>query len=172
MIIQSLNFTHSQIENSRDVFAAAANAKKDNDESEDEDNEDEGFQNQENNEQNHDAAMNEEPKGQVSQSNEQKITAAANPNAMEEEPEDIQYAWEHLELARVFTEKKLNKFKDEGKIDEVSKVMKFLSIIHTKLGDANCYQENFKEALGDYENCLNLRKFNEDPCYSRGIAEA
>ena len=91
---------------------------------------------------------------------------------MEEEPEDIQFAWEHLELARVFTEKKLNKYKDEGKIDEISTVMKFLSIIHTKLGDANCYQENFKEALGDYENCLSLRKFNEDPFYSREIAEA
>ncbi len=93
-------------------------------------------------------------------------------NNVEEEPEDIQFAWEHLELARVFTEKKLNQYKDEGKIDEVSKAMKFLSAIHTKLGDANCYQENFKEALVDYENSLNLRKFNEDPFYSREIAEA
>lgn len=89
-----------------------------------------------------------------------------------EDPEDIQLVWEHLELARVYIEMKLNLLKDEGKIDEMSETMKFLSVIHTKLGNLNCYQENYKEALNDYETCLNLRKFNEDGFYSRSIAEA
>lgn len=90
----------------------------------------------------------------------------------DEEPEDIELAWEHLELARVYTEMKLNLLKDEGKIEEISDTMKFLAVIHTKLGDLSFYQENFKEALIDYENCLRLRKFDEDRFYSRRIAEA
>ena len=95
-----------------------------------------------------------------------------NDNDDNNEVEDIQLAWEHLEIARVYTEMKLNLLRDEGKTEEIPTTMKFLSVIHIKLGDLNCYQENFKEALIDYENCLSLRQFYDDRFYSRGIAEA
>lgn len=98
-------------------------------------------------------------------------TQAEKKENPEEEPEDFQYTWNYIELARVFMEKKLAQLKEGEKVDEISKAMAFLAIIHVKLGDINYYQSHYKEALADYENCLNLRKFSEDPLYSRDIAE-
>ena len=97
---------------------------------------------------------------------------AANGISIEEELEEIQLVWEHLELARVYTEMKLNQLKEEGKANKTTDLLRFLSMIYIKLGDASCYQENFEEALIDYENALNLRKQKEDHYYSREVAES
>ena len=100
------------------------------------------------------------------------LQVLSTPENNKEKLSDIQAAWENLELARVYTEKKLERLNQEMNIDEISKTMRYLATVHLKLGTCNCLQENYSKAISDYESGLNLLKFSEDRFYSRDIAEA
>jgi len=95
----------------------------------------------------------------------------------EEDVDDLQVAWEHLEVARIAYEKKLEGFDptkggmDEEKLMEHNKHLKMLSHIMLRLGDANCYRDNFDAALQDYGKSESLRKFTDDGYFSRDLAE-
>jgi hypothetical protein len=46
-----------------------------------------------------------------------------------------------------------------------------LAIIYSRIGDCECWQDNFKAAVEAYQHCLLLREQFENPTTSRPIAE-
>lgn len=83
--------------------------------------------------------------------------------------ESIQSAWENLETARHILQKRL----DEGALGDEEKkaVLSKLAIIYSRMGDCECWQDKFKEAIEAYQHSLMLREEFEDPNTSRPIAE-
>ena len=49
--------------------------------------------------------------------------------------------------------------------------MESLADIMLRLGDANCYKDNYIPAIEDYEKALQLRKFIDDQLFSRELSE-
>jgi tetratricopeptide (TPR) repeat protein len=85
------------------------------------------------------------------------------------DPEAIQSAWENLETARHILQKRL----EEGVLGEEEKkaVLNKLAIIYSRIGDCECWQDKFKEAVEAYQHSLLLREQFENPSTSRPIAE-
>lgn len=85
------------------------------------------------------------------------------------DPEVIQSAWENLETARHILQKRL----DEGVLGDEEKkaVLNKLAIIYSRIGDCECWQDKFKEAVEAYQHCLLLREQFENSTTSRPIAE-
>lgn len=85
------------------------------------------------------------------------------------DPETIQSAWENLETARHILQRKL----EEGTFGEEEKkaILNKLAIIYSRIGDCECWQDKFKDAIEAYQQSLNLREQFENPQTSRTIAE-
>jgi len=60
---------------------------------------------------------------------------------------------------------------DESKRESYTKISQFLALVHLRLGDANCYWDNFDEALQEYFKALEIRKKTDDLFMSRDVAE-
>jgi len=92
----------------------------------------------------------------------------------EDDADDLQVAWEHLEVSRLGFEKLLQNYGAEPQEEElikISKIKKYLSSVLLRLGDANCCWDNFPAALQEYGKCLEIRKAVEDNFFSRQLAE-
>ena len=86
------------------------------------------------------------------------------------DPEVIQSAWENLETARHILQKKLDEGHYAGEEEKASLISK-LAIVNLRVGDCECWQDKFKEAIDAYSHALSLREHIESPKTSRGIAE-
>lgn len=84
-----------------------------------------------------------------------------------------QVAWENLEVARVVTEKRCEEIVRAPEFEkaELEKLMRQRARVHIRLGDLECWKENFEEGLGEYRKALELRMKFEDPRMSRDISE-
>jgi len=82
-------------------------------------------------------------------------------------------AWENLEVARFIVEKKFESMQKDQKSadDEMKVVLNNYAKILLRIGDLECWRENFPEALKEYEKCYKLRLQINDLKYSRDIAE-
>lgn len=102
-----------------------------------------------------------------------KKRASPQPNEEEkgqenEEVDDVQIAWENLEMGRVICTKKLD---EQNLSEEMRKeVSRMLGSLHLDLGEILAMQERKKDALVEYEKVLKIRKEYEDPD-SRRLAE-
>lgn len=88
----------------------------------------------------------------------------------EEEVDDIGVAWENLDVARTILEKYL---RDQPNLDpkDVYRFKSQLANANLRLGDLKSWQENYSEALIEYERCLGILVQIEDPTFSRRVAE-
>merc|ERR1711922_128986 len=84
----------------------------------------------------------------------------------EEEPSNLQLAWEMLELARVAFTTKLRDIKKEDKKALEMKICETLLL----LGEVSLENETYEQAVQDITECLNKRKVLH-PADSRRIAE-
>lgn len=78
-----------------------------------------------------------------------------------------------MEAARVITEKHYEEMlKDSSsKKEDFEKILKQRARIFLRLGDLECWKENFEEGLSEYKIALELRMKFEDPIMSRDISE-
>jgi len=84
----------------------------------------------------------------------------------EEEPSNLQLAWEMLELAKVIYGRTVDSATGDKKVAAEAKVCEsFLC-----LGEVSLENENYSQAVADFTECLNKRKANL-PADSRSIAE-
>ena len=88
----------------------------------------------------------------------------------EEEVDDIQIAWENLEVSRTILEKYL---REQPAVAESEKKKFKLQLANSylRIGDLKNWQENFEGALEEYEKSLGLVTEVEDPTTSRRAAE-
>lgn len=88
----------------------------------------------------------------------------------EEEVDDIQIAWENLEVSRTILEKYL---REQPAVAESEKKKFKLQLANSylRIGDLKNWQENFEGALEEYEKGLGLITEVEDPTTSRRAAE-
>merc|ERR1739845_266051 len=84
----------------------------------------------------------------------------------EEEPSNLQLAWEMLELAKVAFTTKLKDIKEEDKKALEMKICETLLL----LGEVSLENETYEQAVNDITECLNKRKVLH-PADSRRIAE-
>jgi len=182
-----LQYSSFQVENSRDVFGDVI--KVNNKEEQEAEDRETGGENRESEapQAEADTAMeitdkkdlveiaeeNEESNTGMIQEPEQTIQASK-----EEEADDLQVAWEHLEVSRLAFEKLLNSHTSnqsaeptEEETNKITKIRKYLSSVLLRLGDANCSLDNFPGALQEYAKCLEIRKETEDRYFSRQLAE-
>jgi len=90
------------------------------------------------------------------------------PESMEDEdPSNLQLAWEMFELAKVVYSKAAETATGEGKLETISK----LCDCYLGLGEVSLENENYTQAVADFTECLVMRKANLPPD-SRSIAEA
>lgn len=101
-----------------------------------------------------------------------------NQAVKEDEADDLQVAWEHLEVSRLLFEKLVESHTSnqsaeptEEEVNKLNKIKKYLSSVLLRLGDANCCLDNFPAALQEYGKCLEIRKTVEDSFFSRQLAE-
>merc|ERR1711915_327417 len=83
----------------------------------------------------------------------------------EEEPSNLQLAWEMLELAKVVYAKQHFEVKEEDKLAMLEK----LCCTMCALGEVSIESENYKQAVEDFQECL--KKQSEFPKDSRCVAE-
>jgi len=90
-----------------------------------------------------------------------------NAETMEEEdPSNLQLAWEMLELAKVV----YGKVAENGTGDEKSSAQARLCEAYLGLGEVSLENENYSQAVADFTECLNRRQATLPPD-SRSIAE-
>jgi len=95
-------------------------------------------------------------------------TGEEKPESMEDEdPSNLQLAWEMFELAKVVYSKTGETATGDGKTESVSK----LCDCYLGLGEVSLENENYTQAVADFTQCLVIRKANLPPD-SRSIAEA
>jgi len=95
-------------------------------------------------------------------------TGEDKPESMEDEdPSNLQLAWEMFELAKVVYSKTGETATGDGKTESVSK----LCDCYLGLGEVSLENENYTQAVADFTQCLVIRKANLPPD-SRSIAEA
>merc|ERR550519_669275 len=85
----------------------------------------------------------------------------------DEDPNNLQLAWEMLELAKVVYGKTAEAATGDAKVEAVAK----LSECYLGLGEVSLENENYSQAVADFTQCLTMRKANLPPD-SRSIAEA
>jgi len=103
------------------------------------------------------------PMSEVAPSSE---AAVINEKEDEEEPSNLQHAWEMLELAKVLYTKETETATDDKKTETAKKICDVL--LH--LGEISLENENFQQAVEDLTSCLSKRK-EILPADSRSIAE-
>jgi len=86
---------------------------------------------------------------------------------VEEEPSNLQHAWEMLELAKVIYMKRVEA---EQNIYEKAEFEKKICETLISLGEVSLETENFKQAVEDFSTCLKRRQ-DKLPKDSRSIAE-
>jgi tetratricopeptide (TPR) repeat protein len=86
------------------------------------------------------------------------------------DPEAIQSAWENLETARHILQKRLDQQNYTGDEEKTTLISK-LAIINSRIGDCECWQDKFIEAIAAYNLALELRESIESSQTSRAIAE-
>ena len=76
-------------------------------------------------------------------------------------------------MARVITEKRYKEILTEEHCnkEEVEKLLRQHAKIHLRLGDLECWKENFQDGLNEYKNALEIREKFENPMLSRDISE-
>jgi len=84
----------------------------------------------------------------------------------DEDPGNLQLAWEMLELAKVVYSKAAETSEGDSKAGYVAKLCESLLC----LGEVSLENENYSQAIADFTECLNLRSANLPPD-SRSIAE-
>merc|ERR1712098_365236 len=84
----------------------------------------------------------------------------------DEDPGNLQLAWEMLELAKVVYSKAAETSQEDSKAEYVAKLCESLLC----LGEVSLENENYSQAIADFTECLNLRSANLPPD-SRSIAE-
>jgi len=84
----------------------------------------------------------------------------------EEDPSNLQLAWEMLELAKVV----YGKVAENGTGDEKSSAQARLCEAYLGLGEISLENENYSQAVADFTECLNRRQATLPPD-SRSIAE-
>jgi len=92
--------------------------------------------------------------------------AASTEKEDEEEPSNLQHAWEMLELAKVLYTKESETAADEKKAELSKKICD----VFLHLGEISLENENFQQAVEDLTSCLAKRK-EILPADSRSIAE-
>merc|ERR1719154_523377 len=99
------------------------------------------------------------------ESSDEKKEEGANDKKDEEEPSNLQLAWEMLELAKIVYTKLVTDAKDDEKLVLLEKLCCALCA----LGEVSIESENYKQAIEDFQACLkNQAEFPKD---SRCIAE-
>jgi len=97
----------------------------------------------------------------------EKGEAEEKPEDMEDEdPSNLQLAWEMLELAKVVYVKAAETATGEDKTEAVAK----LGETYIGLGEVSLENENYSQAVADFTACLDMRQANL-PQDSRSIAE-
>jgi len=99
----------------------------------------------------------------------EKEDVAATEKEDEEEPSNLQLAWEMLELAKNILMKQSESLKDTDK-DKKSLVDSRICDTYQTLGEVSIENENYQQAIDDLETCLKRRK-DMLPEDSRVIAE-
>ena len=114
---------------------------------------------------NEDEAMEEDEEGETEEeteeSSDEKKEGDADEKKDEEEPSNLQLAWEMLELAKVVYTKQHAEAKDEEKLAMLEK----LCCTMCALGEVSIESENYKQAVEDFQECL--KKQSEFPKDSR-----
>jgi len=87
-------------------------------------------------------------------------------NMDDEDPSNLQLAWEMLELAKVV----YGKVAENGTGDEKSSAQARLCEAYLGLGEVSLENENYSQAVADFTECLNRRQATLPPD-SRSIAE-
>jgi len=149
-----------------------ANGKKESEEdSKDGDSQDgEEDEDKENGEEEEEAADGEDGKDDSIQGDgAEKEDVAATEKEDEEEPSNLQLAWEMLELAKNILMKQSESLKDTDK-DKKSLVDSRICDTYQTLGEVSIENENYQQAIDDLETCLKRRK-DMLPEDSRVIAE-
>jgi len=149
-----------------------ANGKKESEEdSKDGDSQDgEEEEDKENGEEEEEAADGEDGKDDSIQGDgAEKEDVAATEKEDEEEPSNLQLAWEMLELAKNILMKQSESLKDTDK-DKKSLVDSRICDTYQTLGEVSIENENYQQAIDDLETCLKRRK-DMLPEDSRVIAE-
>jgi len=118
---------------------------------------------------NEDEAMEEDEEGETEEeteeSSDEKKEGDADEKKDEEEPSNLQLAWEMLELAKVVYTKQHAEAKEEEKLVMLEK----LCCTMCALGEVSIESENYKQAVEDFQECL--KKQSEFPKDSRCVAE-
>merc|ERR1719239_1705487 len=99
------------------------------------------------------------------ESSDEKKEEGANDKKDEEEPSNLQLAWEMLELAKIVYTKLVTDAKDDEKLVLLEKLCCALCA----LGEVSIESENYKQAIEDFQACL--KKQAEFPKDSRCRAE-
>merc|ERR1719446_1340778 len=99
------------------------------------------------------------------ESSDEKKEEGASDKKDEEEPSNLQLAWEMLELAKIVYTKLVTDAKDDEKLVLLEKLCCALCA----LGEVSIESENYKQAIEDFQACL--KKQAEFPKDSRCIAE-
>merc|ERR1740128_524024 len=117
---------------------------------------------------NEDSAMEEdegETEEETEESSDEKKEGETDEKKDEEEPSNLQLAWEMLELAKVVYTKMLAEAKEEDKLAMLEK----LCCTMCALGEVSIESENYKQAVEDFQECL--FKQSTMPKDSRCVAE-
>jgi len=117
---------------------------------------------------NEDSAMEEdegETEEEIEESSDEKKEGETDEKKDEEEPSNLQLAWEMLELAKVVYTKMLAEAKEEDKLAMLEK----LCCTMCALGEVSIESENYKQAVEDFQECL--FKQSTMPKDSRCVAE-
>jgi len=118
---------------------------------------------------NEDEAMEEDEEGETEEeteeSSDEKKEGETDEKKDEEEPSNLQLAWEMLELAKVVYTKQLAEAKEEDKLAMLEK----LCCTMCALGEVSIESENYKQAVEDFQECL--FKQSTMPKDSRCVAE-
>jgi len=117
---------------------------------------------------NEDSAMEEDEdvtEEETEESSDEKKEGETDEKKDEEEPSNLQLAWEMLELAKVVYTKMLAEAKEEDKLAMLEK----LCCTMCALGEVSIESENYKQAVEDFQVCL--FKQSTMPKDSRCVAE-
>jgi len=116
-------------------------------------------------EEDEDVETGDETGDEAAESSDEKKEEGANEKKDEEEPSNLQLAWEMLELAKIVYTKLVTDAKDDDKLALLEKLCCALCA----LGEVSIESENYKQAIEDFQACL--KKQAEFPKDSRCRAE-
>ena len=91
-----------------------------------------------------------ETEEEIEESSDEKKEGETDEKKDEEEPSNLQLAWEMLELAKVVYTKQLAEAKEEDKFAMFEK----LCCTMCALGEVSIESENYKQGVEDFQECL------------------